>query len=1631
MEAWRPSKWWVAWALLVLTAAGLWVGVIVVPRERARFIRRWHDQLSAMADDRRSAVEQWVAERLSEARLVAGFPVVASVVDDSVASGASRSGEDRRAHLDAVLRLVMAQGGYFDAVVLAADGRPVEGVGEEHEPDSADVELARQCVGTGLPLTIFDLRRGIKPVVHFVAPVFGSASARPVGALLLTAEPETWLYPFLGHQPVPTDTGETVLVQQEGDAAVFLTPLRHSAAKPLMLRRPLSTPEFVAAAALHGQEEFREFVDYRGVTVLASARRIRGTPWGLIAKVDLTEALALYRRWLAGALAVFAAVILAVGGLGYGLWNRDRLLVREAATINERRLAELVNAADNAVLVLSTEGKVLQANRRAEELYGFSLEELLGVTAADLHCPEAREDFQAALLRAVEGDSVVVETVHYRRDGSKFPVEVSIHRADVQGNRFLLETVRDITAHKAAEARIRLLNRLLRTISEINQLIVRERDRDQLLREACRILVEHGEFRMAWVGFADKTTGTVVPAASAGFEDGYLRSIGIRFDDTPLGRGPTGTAIRESRAVVVNDWETDERLAPWREAARQRGYRSSAAVPVLVDGRAAGALTVYGSERNTFDAGVTALLGELANDVAFALNAMDVAARREASERALRASEERYRLIVTSTSDGIFSLDLDGRITFATPHWMEKGGYTEAEVIGRRMTDFVPEDSRAEAWENFPRSLRDEDIPIFETELLVSDGTRLPVEISMSNLTDTGGKVIGRIGVFRDIAERKLGETALRESEERYRLLVVHSLDAVLLTAPDGRIFSANEAACRIFGRTEQEICELGRNGIIDQTDPRLGPALETRAQTGSFRGELTGLRRDGTKFAIEVSTAVFEDRAGSTRTAMIIRDISERRRAEEALRRSEAGFRNLFERANDAIVVFEPGSETILDANANACQIYGFSHDELVGMSMKTLTKDVGRGEEAIRRVVAAGTYRDLESVHLARDGREIHFLINASLIEYEGRPAILSLNRDITDRKKADEALRESERRFRTLTEEAPVPILVTRKGVTLEGNSKAAEMLRLEAAADFAGRPATDWFAPQCREESIERSHRRAGGLPVPSDFESVGLRATGEQFPMHVTVAQVVLADGPANVAFLTDITERKKGENALRESEARYRNLFEQSPLGIYQTTPEGKIMAANPALLEKLGYSSFEEVASRNLEVDGYEPHYPRREFKELIERDGEVIAFESAWLRRDGTVLSVRESARAVRDLNGQTLYYEGTIEDVTAQQRAEEERQRLVAAVEQASETIVITDPEGRIEYVNPAFEQTTGYTREEALGKRPSLLKSGRQDDRYYAAMWQTIARGETWNGHFVNQRKDGSVYEEEATISPIRDSRGTIVNFVAVKRNVTHEVALEEQLRQSQKMEAVGSLAGGVAHDFNNLLQALLSQTQLLQACAHDPERVKALGLELSQQISHGASLTRQLLLFSRRETTKPEHLDLNDVLRDATKMVRRLVRANIGLEIDLASKPLPLTADRGQLEQVLVNLAVNASDAMPEGGKLTIRTGALGGGRVWLNVEDTGTGIPKSVSDRIFEPFFTTKGAGKGTGLGLSVVHGIVIRHGGTIEVESEVGRGATFTVILPKGGSGEFVAVKGVPEAAPDLPGGQGRGFWW
>jgi PAS domain S-box-containing protein len=362
----------------------------------------------------------------------------------------------------------------------------------------------------------------------------------------------------------------------------------------------------------------------------------------------------------------------------------------------------------------------------------------------------------------------------------------------------------------------------------------------------------------------------------------------------------------------------------------------------------------------------------------------------------------------------------------------------------------------------------------------------------------------------------------------------------------------------------------------------------------------------------------------------------------------------------------------------------------------------------------------------------------------------------------------------------------------------------------------------------------------------------------------------------------------------------------------------------------------------------------------------------------------------------------------------RAEEYQSRLISAIEQSGEMLIITDGGGVIEYVNPMFERVSGYTREEVLGKNPRILKSGKHDRIFYKELWDVLLQGETWTGRITNRKKDGALYTVEAVISPVHDETGGTVNYIATNRDITNALQLEKQLQQAQKVESIGRLAGGVAHDLNNLLTPIIGYGEMLRDHLSGSEtQLKYLGQMLSAGFK-ARDLVRQLLAFSRSQTLEFKPLDLNQVVTGFEKLLRRTIPEDVEMKLVLSPNVRSIMGDIGQIEQVIMNLAVNASDAMPNGGVLLLETATVRideayaktgqwvepGEYVLLSMSDTGLGMEQSIREHIFEPFFSTKGE-LGTGLGLATVYGIVKQHAGNIWVYSEPGKGTVFKIYLP------------------------------
>jgi PAS domain S-box-containing protein len=858
----------------------------------------------------------------------------------------------------------------------------------------------------------------------------------------------------------------------------------------------------------------------------------------------------------------------------------------------------------------------------------------------------------------------------------------------------------------------------------------------------------------------------------------------------------------------------------------------------------------------------------------------------------------------------------------------------------------------------------------------------------------------------------------------------------VLVYAETGACVFANPKAAEIVGTTVanvlrqnfRELASWRQSGLLALADKTLATG---EPQAGEFHvtstfgkdlwmnGKFSVFARDGQRFLL-----------------LITGDYTQRKQAELAV----AGAKNFLHEIIDAVadpIFVKDREHRIVLANDACCAFLRCRREELIGKTVRDMfppaeAEPLWADEE---QVFQSGQPVVREQTLSIAPGVRHQVMATKSLYRNEhGRQFLVGVVRDLTGAAAMAAALRESEGLYHSLVRELPCAIF--RKdlaGRYVYVNARFCEVMGMtepellgHTPAELASRLPGHWHV-----------FNRDGSVQQGSQLGQMGARnhewivQTGQSIFMeeqltarngavkHLQVLKFPVRDKAGNIigsqGIQFDVTPRVEAEQALRASESRFRSLFQNLPLGLAHCEvilQDGQAqdwiyLDVNDAFHRIIGRENFtgrrvsETIPNlRELNPEVFE-YYGR------VARTGQPVSYEyfakafNKWLAV--SVFSLRPRHIVV------------VFEEITARRESEAELRKLFRAVEQSPVSIVITDQHGRIEYVNPKFTQVTGFSPAEAVGKSPRLLKpkpAVLDQSEVYKNLWAKILAGQEWHGELQNQRKNGELFWESASISPITDSAGNITHFLAVKEDITRQKKLEEEFRQMQKMEAFGNLAAGVAHDFNNILTAIMGYADMVKrslppaGSAHDGLK------EIIRMSERAADLTRQLLLFSRRQSAQKRVLEIQETVDNMGKMLRRLIGEHITLHTQYHAGSLPVFADAGMLEQVVLNLVVNARDAMPSGGDLFIETHAVelaeatgrhsAGQYVQLTVRDTGNGIPPENLDRIFEPFFTTKEVGKGTGLGLATVFGIVEQHHGWIEVDSTVGAGTTFRIFLPR-----------------------------
>jgi len=1049
--------------------------------------------------------------------------------------------------------------------------------------------------------------------------------------------------------------------------------------------------------------------------------------------------------------------------------------------------------------------------------------------------------------------------------------------------------------------------------------------------------------------------------------------------------------------------------------------------------------------------------------VVAAIEIMEDVTERERSVLALEESEDRYRALVGDMPALICRFTLDGVVNFVNDACCEYFGRTREDMIGRHLSEFLPEGERQAVKDNYGSLTPESPVTTYEHAVVGPDGSLRHQRWTNRLLCDEAGCPVEIQSVAIDITDRRKAEEALRDSEGKLNAMLGSVPDHMSMMDRDLNILWANETARMLFGDDiVGQKCYRVYHGRSEPCEPYPCPMLTTFEAGRPHEHDTEVLDKMGTRRYFHCTANVaLRDRDGNpTAVIEISQDVTQQKLAEQELRQSQQKYYHLFHNLNDAAFLADVGSGELLDANKQAEVLLGRTPDEIIGMHQSELHPpgQAERYRAMFRRHIAQGHAADFDADVCRKDGSIVPVRISASLLNVGGRDCLLGLFHDLTERKQAEKELLLKTTLLEAQAETSLDGILaVDEEGRTILFNKRFGEMWdipqevlemrddeqmlhdvqdRLAAPEGFLAR--VEYLYEHPEVESRDEIELRDGRV---FDRYSAGLMDTQRRYH--------------GRIWYFRDITDSKRAEEKLRNSEQRFRGLAETTSDWVWEVDAEGVYTYASPQVEALLGYPPDEVVGKgRHDLVPPGEAERVAAEFRAILESQEPFDKLENTALHKDGRTVVLETSGVPFFDADGGFRGFRGIDRDVTDRKQAE---QALLANEAQLSNAMEIAKL-GYWEYdvaddmftFNDHFYRIFRTTAEQVGGYRMSSAEYAKRfvhpDDAAVVAE-ETRKAIETTDPHYSRQLEhrivygDGKIGYIAVRFFIVKDSQGNTIKTYGANQDITEwrrteekRVALEAKVQHAQKLESMGVLAGGIAHDFNNLLTGVIGNAglALMDLPADLPARHSI--EEINVAARRAAELANQMLAYSGGGQFVVEPVDLSDLVRELQHLLGSAVSKRVTLEFDLADDLLAVEGDATQLRQVVMNLVINASEAIGDGdGGVTVRTclrdadtsyladshvddGLSSGPYVCLEVADTGCGMDEETKARLFDPFFSTKFTGRG--LGLAAVLGIVRGHGGAIRVESKPGKGSTFRVLLP---SCDATALElAEPEVVPD-----------
>lgn len=894
------------------------------------------------------------------------------------------------------------------------------------------------------------------------------------------------------------------------------------------------------------------------------------------------------------------------------------------------------------------------------------------------------------------------------------------------------------------------------------------------------------------------------------------------------------------------------------------------------------------------------------------------------------------------------------------------------------------------------------------------------VPLNVSEMTDEIKSLANSVNEMK--SNIKSAEKKINENEQKFRLLFETANDAIFILKND-LFVDCNLMTLELFGCLRDEIIghsvveyspEFQSDGVKSEIKAfeKINSALSDKPQFF----EWTHIKRDGTVFEVEVSLNRIQLK-DEYFLQTILRDITERKRTYSALQLSEAKFRSLINSMQDLVYTLDKDMN-IVGLYGMWSEMYGLSEELLLGKKLTTFLSPAQAEINDIANTRALNGESIKFEWYLNQNGDKFYF--ESSLTPFFGTDneivGILGVAREITERKKSELRVRESEEKYRKLFDFSPEPIMVHQHDKFLFINAAGIKFLGAENEGMLIGKNVFDFLHPDYHQAVNERVVQLQHGIEKLPLISIKFIRLDGAVIDAEVSTISFLHEGEIAAQVVLRDITERKKAEELLKESEDRYKSIIEYSPNAI-AVHSNGKLLFVNPAAVKLIGAKNADEVLNKPA-LDLIHPDYKEfaiKRIREILKNNAPLPPAEEKIVKFDGTVIDVEVTSVPIN--YGGIKALQVILRDITEQKRANEQVKKLSQAVDQSPVSIVITNLNGSIEYVNPKFTKVTGYSFDEAIGKNPSILKSGTQSKEFYQNMWNTITNGNDWQGEFHNKKKSGALYWELASISPIKTDFGKITHFIALKEDITEQRRNQEELVRSKQVaeeanKLKSSLLENMSHEFRTPLNGILGFSQLLKDELAESEHLDMLekimqsGKRLLNTLNSVLTLTE---LENNNYLINKSEIDLALICKELKSLyIKDALKKNLEFKLDLKNESMNIVTDENIFQKIVSSILENAIKYTHKGEVTIELTNSIeenGEKFAVINIIDTGIGIRLTDQALIFEEFRQlSEGLRRdfeGLGLGLSLANKMIKLIGGRISVQSEFGKGSKFTIMLP------------------------------